>query len=72
MIMSLWQLGLGDESNRGDDAGDINNNFIETQLGISFIPIQMCTRWYFTCALSQNYQIKCYGASAYGQTGIAI
>eukprot|EP01083_Nonionella_stella_P059526 155750_1 len=57
---SNGQLGYGDTNN------EMGNNLPEIDLGSSFIPMQIVTGWYHTCALSTSNKVKCWGSSTSG------
>eukprot|EP01083_Nonionella_stella_P173508 598755_1 len=63
------QLGYGDTNNRGDEANEMGDILLEIDLGINFIPMQIVTGMYHTCALSTGHKAKCWGYNFYGQLG---
>eukprot|EP01083_Nonionella_stella_P262744 893150_1 len=63
------QLGYGDTNNRGDASNEMGDSLLEIDLGTSFIPMQIVTGKYHTCALSTANKVKCCGWNIYGQLG---
>eukprot|EP01083_Nonionella_stella_P145789 457585_1 len=63
------QLGYGDANNRGDEANEMGDILLEIELGTNFIPMQIVTGWYHSCALSTANKVKCFGRNLYGQLG---
>eukprot|EP01083_Nonionella_stella_P236070 829444_1 len=64
------QLGLGDISNRGDNANEMGNNLLRVDLGSGFHVIQIAAGTRHNCALSQSNALKCWGYNRYGQLGL--
>eukprot|EP01083_Nonionella_stella_P087996 244995_1 len=63
------ELGYGDTNDRGDGANEMSDNLLEIELGTNFIPMQIVTGKYHTCALSTANKVKCCGWNIYGQLG---
>eukprot|EP01083_Nonionella_stella_P146484 460797_1 len=63
------QLGLGDTSRRGDESNEMGDSLPQVDLGSTFVPTQIAAGGQFTCALSTNNEVKCWGWSDYGQLG---
>eukprot|EP01083_Nonionella_stella_P279496 950765_1 len=63
------QLGLGDTNNRGDEANQMGDTLLEINLGTNFIPMQIATGAFHTCALSTANKVKCFGLNSDGQLG---
>eukprot|EP01083_Nonionella_stella_P165808 552648_1 len=63
------QLGLGDISNRGDNANEMGNNLLVVDLGTDF-NVTRIAGGYHNCAVSQSNAIKCWGYNKYGQLGL--
>eukprot|EP01083_Nonionella_stella_P248654 860583_1 len=61
-------LGYGDRKARGDGT-DMGDNLPEIDLGSGFIPMQIATGEGYTCALSTDNRVKCFGRNMYGQLG---
>eukprot|EP01083_Nonionella_stella_P173510 598757_1 len=55
------QLGYGDTNKRGDEANEMSDNLLGIDLGTNFIPMQIVTGMYHTCALSTANKAKCWG-----------
>eukprot|EP01083_Nonionella_stella_P074258 201353_1 len=56
-------------NNRGDEANEMGDILLGIDLGTSFIPMQIVTGKYHTCALSTANKVKCCGWNIYGQLG---
>ena len=68
------QLGLGDgSSDKGDDSGEMGDNLKFVDLGTEGeTPLtvkSLVAGGYFTCALLNNDQVKCWGHNSRGQLG---
>eukprot|EP01083_Nonionella_stella_P145549 456305_1 len=63
------QLGYGDTNDRGDEANEMGDDLLEIDLGTNFIPMQIATGSYHTCALSTANKVKCFGDNMFGQIG---
>eukprot|EP01083_Nonionella_stella_P030096 82613_1 len=63
------QLGYEDTNDRGDEANQMGDNLLEIDLGTNFIPMQIVTGDYHTCALSTANKVKCWGYNTIGQLG---
>ncbi len=63
------QLGYGDVLNRGDDWGEMGNALAFVALGTGRTAKQVSCGNYHTCALLDNWLVKCWGANGYGQLG---
>ena len=62
------QLGLGDMINRGDGA-DMGDNLNAVDLGTGRTAVSITAGALHTCALLDDYSVKCWGDSSYGQMG---
>ncbi|XXX76407.1 hypothetical protein WMF30_53040 [Sorangium sp. So ce134] len=62
------QLGLGDFDNRGDDPGEIAG-LSAVNLGPGLTAKAIAAGAYFTCALLNTDEVKCWGASTGGALG---
>ncbi|CAE7707105.1 UVR8 [Symbiodinium sp. CCMP2456] len=66
----LGNLGLGDNTNRGDAAGQMGDNLPAVDLGSGRSVISLDAGGEHTCALLDNFELKCWGYNAYGQLGL--
>jgi hypothetical protein len=64
------QLGLGDQATRGDNAGEMGDNLPAVDLGTGRSAAALATGGYYTCALLDNGQVKCWGRNNAGQLGL--
>ena len=64
------QLGLGDTSNRGDNAGEIGDALPAVSLGAGRTAKAIDLGASHTCALLDNGQVKCWGNNGGGQLGL--
>ena len=55
------QLGLGDTDNRGDDWFEMGDRLDFVNLGDNFNVAQLTVSYNFSCALSLENTIKCWG-----------
>ena len=55
------QLGYGHTDNIGNAAGDMGDFLSSVDVGTNFVPIQVDCGSYFTCALSTDFGVKCWG-----------
>jgi len=63
------QLGTEATSNIGDGPGEMGNYLQSTQLGSGRTAIELESREYHTCAILDNYGLKCWGENQYGRLG---
>ena len=63
-LNSYGQLGYGHTQNMGDEADEMGDSLSIVDLGSSFVPIQVDCGNEFTCALSTDFAIKCWGGYA--------
>jgi len=63
------QLGLGDEEDRGDGAGEMGDNLTAVDLGTGRTATAISTGVYHSCALLDDATVKCWGNNEYGQLG---
>eukprot|EP01083_Nonionella_stella_P177902 626860_1 len=54
------ELGLGDTSPRGDEAGQMGDNLPTVDLGSNFDVVQIAVGREHSCALSQTGKVKCW------------
>ena len=66
---SLGQLGQGDTNNRGDGAGELGNSLMPIDLGSGRRAIAVVAGHSRSCALLDNYLVKCWGEGGSGQLG---
>ncbi|KAJ1479683.1 regulator of chromosome condensation 1/beta-lactamase-inhibitor protein II, partial [Baffinella frigidus] len=64
------QLGLGDTSDRGDDANEMGTNLPSMDLGERRTAVAVCTGARHTCALLDDAAVKCWGQGETGQLGL--
>ena len=62
------RLGLGDEADRGDDAGEMGSALPAVSLGGTATAVAAGTG--HTCALLADGSVKCWGRNEYGQLGL--
>ena len=55
------QLGLGHTDNIGDSSNEMGDALQETNLGSNFVASQLTAGALFSCALSVDFQVKCWG-----------
>ncbi len=63
------QLGLGDDLNRGDDAGEVGVGYTPVDLGTGRKAVQVRSSDASTCALLDDGTIKCWGFNDHGVLG---
>jgi len=63
------QLGLGGIAHRGNDANEMGDNLPTVDLGTNRTARSISTGSYHTCALLDNYTVKCWGYNSNGQLG---
>ena len=66
---SEGQLGYGDTESRGNDRGEMGNTLPFIKVGLGRSVRQVATGRAHTCALLDNFQVKCFGRNAHGQLG---
>lgn len=59
---SAYQLGYGDQNNRGDEPGEMGNDLQFVDLGIESRVKQLALGCAYTCALLIDNSLKCFGA----------
>ncbi|MGK4006934.1 hypothetical protein WMF31_30205 [Sorangium sp. So ce1036] len=64
------QLGLGDESDRGDALGEMGASLPTVPLGDGRTAKAISAGYDHTCALLDNNAVKCWGKNGYGQLGL--
>ena len=63
------QLGYGDTEDRGDGPNEMGNNLTEVDLGDNFDVVQITMGNAFSCALSADGYVKCWGHYYGGRLG---
>jgi len=63
------QLGVGDKSHRGDNAGEMGDNLPSVALGTGKTAIDIAVGSGHTCALLNDGNVKCWGTDNYGSLG---
>lgn len=65
-------LGLGDTSDRGDLPGEMGANlpFVDLGLPTNVTVTSLSAHAYYTCALTSNGLVKCWGENLSGQLGL--
>lgn len=64
------QLGLGDTSARGDEAGEMGYRLPVVDLGTNAIAVAIAAGYMHTCALLATGSIKCWGYGGRGALGL--
>ena len=58
------QLGLGDNTVRiGESEGEMGDNLVDLDLGTDFFVTQLVAGYHHSCALSSEFEVKCWGRS---------
>jgi len=65
----VGQLGLGESKNRGDEPGQMGDNLPEVDLGTGFVVRMVSVSTYYSCALSTESAVKCWGRGRNGVLG---
>lgn len=55
------QLGIGNLENVGDEPNEMGDNMAVTDLGDGVTPIAISAGGWHTCAIIDNYKLKCWG-----------
>ena len=63
-------LGYGDSTNRGDSTGQMGDSLPAVSLGTGRTALQISVGSQHSCALLDNFAVKCWGRGNYGQLGI--
>ena len=69
---TFGQLGLEDRDHRGDDPNEMGDNLPDINLGAGRIPLFVSAGDFHTCAVLDNYALKCWGNYQYGRLGLPI
>jgi hypothetical protein len=63
-------LGYEDSINKGDSTGQMGDSLPAVALGTGRTALQITVGSQHSCALLDNYSVKCWGRGTYGQLGI--
>ena len=63
------QLGKGDKTNRGDDAGEMGDSLTDINLGAGRTAVSLAANGGHTCAILDNASVECWGLNTWGQIG---
>lgn len=63
------QLGLGDNTDRGDNSGEMGDSLPAVNLGTNRTAKAIAAGSHFSCAILDNDALKCWGRSNFGQLG---
>jgi alpha-tubulin suppressor-like RCC1 family protein len=66
---SHGQLGYGDTATRGKNAIEMGNDLPYVNLGVGKMAIDIAAGGLHTCAVLNDYTVKCWGHNGYGQLG---
>ncbi|MFT6631004.1 MAG: alpha-tubulin suppressor-like RCC1 family protein [Bacteriovoracaceae bacterium] len=66
------RLGRGSTTDIGDSAGELGDAMVQVDLGTGRSARAIAAGIYHTCALTDNYKIKCWGYGSYGQLGMGV
>jgi len=64
------QLGIGNNTQIGDGANEMGDLLATVDLGTSRTATEIATGQHHTCALLDDWSVKCWGYNGYGQLGI--
>lgn len=64
------QLGIGDGTDRGNNAADMGNSLPTVSLGTGRSAKTLSLGWLHSCALLDDNLVKCWGANSDGQLGL--
>lgn len=64
------ELGIGNMNNIGDDAGEMGDNLVLTDLGTGIQAYKVAIGGSHSCALSKIGEVKCWGYNGFGQLGL--
>ena len=67
---AVGALGYGDSTNRGDTTGQMGDSLPAVSLGTGRTALQISVGSQHSCALLDNFAVKCWGRGNYGQLGI--
>lgn len=64
------RLGLGDTRSRGEEPGDMGSRLPTVDLGPGRTAKALAVGAFFTCALLDDGEVKCWGLNTYGSLGL--
>jgi alpha-tubulin suppressor-like RCC1 family protein len=64
------RLGYEDSTNKGDSTGQMADSLPAVALGTGRTALQITVGSQHSCALLDNYSVKCWGRGTYGQLGL--
>lgn len=64
------QLGYGDKEARGDEPYEMGNNLTFVDVGTGRTVLDVCGGYRHSCAVLDNYSLKCWGWNKYAQLGL--
>jgi len=67
---AVGALGYGSMTNRGDSTGQMGDSLSAVSLGAGRTALQITVGSQHSCALLDNFSVKCWGRGNYGQLGI--
>lgn len=67
---TFGQLGLGNTNHRGDNPNEMGDNLPVVNLGSGRTALAITAGYAHTCAILDNYQLKCWGYNSNGQLGL--
>ena len=67
---AVGALGYGGTANKGDSTGQMGDSLPAVALGTGRTALQITVGSQHSCALLDNYSVKCWGRGTYGQLGI--
>eukprot|EP01083_Nonionella_stella_P068483 181840_1 len=67
--LKCWGMNYDTQVGRSGSGSLMGQWLTETELGSGFAPTEVVLGWWFTCALSANYNVKCWGDGQFGQLG---
>lgn len=70
MANSFGQLGIGINTNIGDDSGETGDNINPTPLGNGRSAVKIASSFRNVCAILDNSDLKCWGPNGDGQLGL--
>jgi uncharacterized repeat protein (TIGR01451 family) len=69
-LNNLGQLGLGNNANRGDQAGEMGDALPAVELGPGRTAIAIAAGTVHTCAILDDHSTRCWGGNGGGQLGL--
>lgn len=65
----LGMLGIGNTQTVGDSSGEMGDNLTAVDLGTGRTAIKVAAGYGHTCAILDNYDLKCWGDNIWGELG---